>query len=84
MSVDKVRGYNYHPWAVCITTDCQWEHRASDQTRRLAKEHVEIRGHHVQVVQENHDHYAPSDYEFAVEDKTDEELARLNRGMGIG
>lgn len=81
MSVDKVRGYNFYPWAVCITAGCSWDLGASDRTRWMAKEHAKVKGHHVQVVQENHDHYAPSGYEFS-QDKSDDELKNLG-GYGV-
>lgn len=81
MSISKVRGYRLHPWAVCITSGCDWEMRSSGLTRDLAKRHAKIVGHHVQIVQENHDHWAPDNYDFSTRDKTDEEMAALNKRL---
>lgn len=77
MTLSKVRGYHYHPYATCITTGCTWKMNASGATRQLAKDHARFRGHHVQIIQENHDHWAPDDYDFATQDKTDEEIEAL-------
>lgn len=78
MALSKVRGYSFHPWAVCITTGCPWEMNSSGATRDLAKQHARNRGHHVQIVQETHDHWAPDGYDFGAQDKTDEEMDVLD------
>lgn len=82
MGISKVRGYNFHPWAVCITTGCSWQADPSSMTRVHAKQHAAWRGHHVQIVQENHDHWAPNDYDFETQDKSHEELEQLDLGRG--
>lgn len=81
MAISKVRGYSFHPWAVCITTGCAWQMNCSDATRDMAKQHARSRGHHVQIVQENYDHWAPDGYDFGAKDKTDEEMAALNERL---
>lgn len=84
MAISKVRGYTYQPWAVCITTGCKREWPASSATRDLAKQHAKTAGHHVQIVQENHDHWAPADYDFGAMDKSDEELAAMDPRNQVG
>lgn len=78
MGISKVRGYSFHPWAICVTTGCPWKASASSGTRDEAKLHARLLQHHVQIVQENHGHWAPDGYDFDT-DKSDDELAYLGR-----
>lgn len=52
--------------------------RMSPSTRGRAKSHVKVAGHHIEIIVERHEQWAPDGYDFENNDKPVEEIQAMD------